>query len=515
MSTALPPLTPARPDLRFERADDVEVRETHISWVFLAGDRAFKVKKPLLLPYLDYRTPAQRLAMCREEVRLNRRLAPDVYFGVRSLVPRAGGGLTLSDADDPAAGEYAVEMRRFDEADTLAARLSRGAAGRDDIARLGRRLALFHGDAAAERRGDGAELVKRALDDTLATLRSQVAPGQRPRLAAHERMAAAVLSSLWEQLDARGTRGSIRDGHGDLRLEHVVLEDDALAIVDCVEFAPGLRRIDVAADLAFPVMELHRLGRADFADGLVAAYRDAGGDPGDDPLLALLAAYRAYVRAKVAFTRARQRDRDADEDADALLGLAARLLWRALAPSVIVIAGVSASGKSTLAELVAAESGFTLLSTDALRKARAGLASTARAPDSLYTDAVNRATYAALGRAAADAAGQGAIVDGTFRRRSDRAAFFAELGENVTSLVVECRAPARVLRDRAAAREHDDRRVSDADRHVVDAQIGAFEPLDEVAAHDHLLLRADRDPVELVSELGEAAARHATASPAR
>ena len=205
------------------------------------------------------------------------------------------------------------------------------------------------------------------------------------------------------------------------------MHDGELAIVDCVEFAPGLRRIDVAADLAFLVMELHRVGRGELASALVTAYREAGGEPGSDRLLGLLAAYRAQVRAKVAFTRETQRHCDAHDEADSLLQLAARLLWKALTPLVLVVAGISASGKSTLADALAAESGFALLGTDAVRKSRAGLASTARAPVSLYADAVNRATYTALGRAADAAAHSGVIVDGTFRRRTDRDAFFTEL----------------------------------------------------------------------------------------
>jgi aminoglycoside phosphotransferase family enzyme/predicted kinase len=512
------PTTPPRtiaspPDLRLARDDPVSLRETHISWVFLAGDSAYKIKKPLHLPYLDYRTPARRLAMCQAEIDLNRRLAPGVYLTVRSLVPLDGGGLALSVADDPAATDYAVEMRRFDDGDTLAARLHSGTAGAAEIGRLGRRLAAFHAGAETFIESDGAERVKRSLDDNFATLRGQVAAEARPWLAAHERMAGALLAERWDELDARAAAGRIRDGHGDLRLEHVLLDGD-IAIVDCIEFNPDLRRIDVGADLAFLVMELHRIDRRDLAAVLVAEYRAAGGDPGSDVLLALLAAYRAQVRAKVALTRAEQ-DRAGTDEAGALLRLSARLLWQSLTPLVIVVAGVSAAGKSTVAAALAEESGFPHLRTDVIRKSRAGLAPTAHAPSTLYDDTRNLETYAALGDEAKADADSGVIVDGTFRRKRDRRAFFAGLGPEAEVLVVECRVPADVLLARAASRERDTHRVSDADATIVAAQLGAFEPLDEIAAGDHVLLRTDRPADQVVSEITEAAARRASASRAR
>jgi aminoglycoside phosphotransferase family enzyme/predicted kinase len=513
--TTLRPPSPPRPDLHLDLRGDVEVRETHISWVFLTRDRAYKVKKPIQLPYLDYLTPARRLAMCRAEVELNRRLAPAIYVGVRGLVPRREGGLALASAEDPEAVEFAVEMRRFDEADTLDARLRAGAAGADELARLGRKLADFHDRAPVEPAEDGAERVKRALDDTFATLRGQLGPDARRFVAARERMAGGILAAAWDELDRRATGGRIREGHGDLRLEHVILGDLGPAVVDCVEFDRGLRSIDVAGDLAFLVMDLHRLGRGDLAPVLVAAYREAGGDPGSDALLALLAAYRAYVRAKVALTRTAQHGPAGREDANQLLDLAARLLWHALTPLTLVVAGVAATGKSTLAASLAAESGFGLVSTDVLRKRLAGLEPTARAPRSLYDDEHDRETYAALGREAAAGAAHGVVVDGTFRRAVDRNAFFAVRDEDAPLVLVECRAPASVLLARAEARSRAPSRVSDADTAVVARQLAAFEPVDELDAPDHVLLRSDRPVADLVSEVGEALARRAGASPAR
>jgi aminoglycoside phosphotransferase family enzyme len=215
---------PSPPDLRFADGCEEDVRETHISWVFLAGRRAYKVKKPVVLPFLDYGTPARRRIMCRAEVALNRRLAPDVYIGVRSLVPAGGGRLRLGGEDDPTAVDYAVEMRRYAEADTLRARLAAGTAGPAELAAVGERLAAFHAAAEPRLRPDGAEAVKRALDDNFATLRTLVtAPEHRASVTQAERSAGALLTAAWGELNARAAAGRVRDGYGDLRLEHVLL----------------------------------------------------------------------------------------------------------------------------------------------------------------------------------------------------------------------------------------------------------------------------------------------------
>jgi aminoglycoside phosphotransferase family enzyme/predicted kinase len=488
---------------------ETEIEETHISWVFLTGDRAYKVKKPVVLPFLDYGAPARRLAMCRAEVELNRRLAPDVYVGVRSLVPAGDGRLELAAEDDPDAVDYAVEMRRYPADATLAARLAAGTARRGELTALGDRLAHFHATAQRCVTPDGAEAVKRALDDNFASLDSLVRePAERRALARAERFADAFLTRAWDELDRRGAGGLVRDGHGDLRLEHVLLEH-GVEIVDCVEFNAGLRQIDVSADLAFLVMELHEAGRPDLAAVLVRAYRAAGGDPGSDALLAFFAAYRAQVRAKVALTRGGQLGHSASATGESvhaatLLRLGGRLQWAARSPLVVVVAGVAASGKTTLAKALADESGFAVVSSDVMRKRRAGLAPTDRAPASLYSADANRATYAALGRGAAAAAGAGVIVDATFRNRADRDAFRERLPAGTPLLVVECRVPKDMLVARARARARDVQRVSDAGADVVRAQLRSRDPLDELDPHAHLPLRADQPVGELVAAIADA-----------
>jgi len=510
-------LPPSPPDLRFGDGSAEDVRETHISWVFLSGARAYKVKKPVVLPFLDYGTAERRRRMCRAEVALNRRLAPDVYLGVRSLVPAPGGGLRLGEGDDPEAVDFAVEMRRYPEADTLAARLAAGTAGPAELAAVGERLAAFHGAAEPHLRPDGAEAVKRALDDNFATLRTLTADAEERAAVAHaERAAGAFLTAAWHELDERSRSGRLRECHGDLRLEHVLLGPE-VEVVDCVEFNEGLRRIDVAADLAFLVMELREAGRGDLANVLVRSYRAAGGDAGSDGLIAFFAAYRAEVRAKVALMRADQLsggDRFSRERAHetALLALATQLRWTARAPLVLALAGLSASGKTTVATALAAASGFTHLNSDVVRKRTAGLDPTDRAPESLYTGPVSRTTYTELGRLAAARAAGGVIVDATFRRRADRDAFRTALGDGANVLFAECRAPASVLEARASARTGEAGRVSDAGPAVVRRQRLDAEPLDEIAPRDHVLLRSDRPVAGILADLADALDRRAAES---
>jgi aminoglycoside phosphotransferase family enzyme/predicted kinase len=475
--------------------DGAEVRTTHGSRVFLAGDRAYKVKKPVALGFLDYSTLERRRALCGEEVVLNRRLAPGRYLGVRALVPD-GDRLRLAAEDDPAAVEYAVEMRRYREQDTLAARLSAGSAGVPELAALGRRLAGFHAAVPADATPGAAERAARRMDDTLLAL-AGLAPdaGARARVARSARTAGALLAASWDELEARGRAGRVRDGHGDLRLEHIVLEH-GIEVVDCLEFDPGLRRIDVAEDLAFLVMELHERRRPDLARVLVDAYRRAGGDAGADWLLAAFAAYRAEVRAKVAWLRAAQRSSPAAAAADrdhgtALLALATRLRWAAHAPLVLMVAGLSGSGKTTVADALGVESGYRRLSADVVRKQRAGIAPTRPAPAAAYGDAASRATYHDLGRRARILAPEGVIVDATFRRRADRDAFHAALGTGVPVLHVECRAPAAVLEARIQARAGRPGQVSDAGPEVLRAQLAAPAGYDELPAAGHVPVRTD------------------------
>ena len=474
--------------------DEVELRETAISLVFLAGERAYKVKKPVRLPFLDYADPQRRRQLCFEEVRLNRRLAPDVYLGVRAIV--RDGELMLADGDRDDALEWAVEMRRLPEQCTMAALLDAGRLGRDQVRAVGRRLAAFHADAEAPAEPPGPGAVKRPSDENFqALLDLELSPRERRRAVAAERFFDAFIAGHRDQIAARAARGCVRDGHGDLRLEHVLLVDDGVIAYDCVEFDADLRRIDVAGDLAFLVMELVSHHADALAGELVDAYRGAGGDPGENALLAFYAAYRAWVRAKLAFL--------ADADATPLVDVAERLRWRARLPLILVLCGVTASGKTTVAERLADASGLQVLSSDRVRKELAGLDPAARAPAERYGAAASRRTYEEIGARAADCLRRdgGAIVDATFRHPDQRRAFAERLGRHAPVLYAECRAPRRVLLDRARARTRDQQRVSDATVEMVDRQLAEWRPLDDVPAAAHLALRTDREAGEIADEL--------------
>jgi hypothetical protein len=480
---------------------DVDLHETHISWVFVAGDRAYKVKKPVVLPFLDYGTAERRHAHCREEVRLNQRLAPDTYLGVRSIIRLADGRFELGPEDHLDAIEHVVEMRRLPNDRTLAAFVREGDVPVRLADHIGAELARFHDEAERVETGAAADL-RRRLDENAATLRELLDDPADIQLAvAVERALSALARRLRPRLDEREAAGRVRECHGDLRAEHLVI-DRGIQIFDCIEFDLALRTIDVGNDLAFLVMDLEDRGAGALADAIVAAYRRAGGDPGDDALLAFFAAYRAAVRAKIALLRG-----DGPQATRRLLRLARRLAWGAREPLVIVVCGPSAAGKTHLARALAKASGLPRLSSDVTRKRLAGLAPHERGGPELYSFEASYVTYAQLGRLAAAAVeqGAGAIVDATFRSEDHRAVFLAELGRRSERLVlfVECRAAADVMVQRAQRRLADPARESDAGPDLSLSQLALFEPLDEVPATQHVVLRTERPVGQLIDELEE------------
>lgn len=460
--------------------DAVEVRQTHISAVFLAGPYAYKVKKPLDLGFLDFTTLERRRHFCLEEVRLNRRLAPDVYLGAVPVSSR-GAGLRMDGEGE--ALEWAVWMRRLPDRATLAHRLEAGEADPAVVDALARRLAAFHARAEA---GDHvsacgrwrvvARNARENFEQTAAHAGPLVDPGpwERARALTEEHLAASR-----DLVEARARRGVPRDTHGDLHLDHVYLfperrPPDDLAVVDCIEFNERFRYADPVADVAFLAMDLGFAGRRDLARGFCEAYLEAAGDREGEALLPLYTAYRAAVRAKVEGMKACEpevaaADREAARQsarAHWLLALGS-LEAPGRRPCLVLVGGLPGTGKSSLARALGSGAGFEVVSSDGVRKELAGLAPTdsgrAAFGEGIYAAPWNERVYGECLRRAEEglARGRRVLVDANFKEERRRLAFLeAARRWAVPLLFLECRAPAAVVRRRLEERRGD---ASDAD----------------------------------------------------
>lgn len=484
----------------------VEVLQTHCSVVFLAGADVFKVKKPVNLGFLDYSTLARRKAACEAELRLNRRLAPDVYLGAVP-VTRARGGLALGGRGEIV--DWAVHMRRLPAEATFDARLAAGRLGEEELALLARRLALFH--AGAER---GPDVQRDASFDRFAAVvrgnleQARACVGATLDAAVHARLVERTEAELERRrplLEERHERGLPCDGHGDLRLEHVYLLDGAagpeVVLVDCIEFDDSFRRADPAGDVGFVAMDLEFAGRRSLADAFVRAYADAAADPRVAELVPLHVAYRHVVRGKVRGIEARETEVDAESRARAaarsrahFLAALSRLERPDLRPALVLVSGLPGTGKSTLARALAARCGFERVSSDEMRKSLAGAPPEARGLP-LYSQDWTERTYAALlsrARAALLAGGR-VLVDASFHRRARREAFRALAAElRLPFLVLWCRAPRDLALARLASRRGD---ASDADAGVHEAMSSSWEPFDDDEPHAALDAACGADAV--------------------
>ena len=462
----------------------VAVHETHASWVFVAGEHAYKVKKPLALGFLDYSTLALRHNACREEVRVNQELAPGIYLGVRAVV-RSENGFRIVDDGAPAAVEYVVEMRSFSDEQTFAGLITAGSLTRAHVRAAARRLAAFHRSADAVA-GWGADRVLALWRRNVEELR-HAGPPAAWDLDVAAGFGEAFVRAHEPEFRRRARLGLARDGHGDLRCEHV-LAGPPVRVVDRIEFDPRLRRNDIACDLAFLAMDLEASGEPWAACELLSAYRDAGMDPGTETLRSFYAAHWALVRAKVTLIAAGEHDGAARVEqlrrAQQLWLLGERLCWRARAPLAIVVCGPAASGKSVLAGELSRRSQMPVVSSDAVRKRLAHLAPSQPAREEHYSAGFTRATYEQLTREALLALQrrEGVIVDATCRSRADRAVLLDGLrGAGVPLLIVRCEVPLELSLERAARRLGDPQRVSDATPQIAEEQFGSFEDFDEVS----------------------------------
>lgn len=426
--------------------------ETHISWVLLAGGDAFKFKKPLRLPFLDYSTIESRRACCLEEVRVNRRLAPTLYRGVLPVTAGPSGPVL---GGDGSVLDYAVHMARFPDGALFSERLRTGRLGASEVDALADLLARFHAQAPRAESGSGlaepAQRRERALA-ALAGAAVSAPPGLVRALRAWTESQAQALSPLWA---ARREQGLIREGHGDLHLANLIVLDEGIAAFDAIEFDASLRWIDVFDDIAFPVMDFDAHGRRDLAFRLLNRWLDHLGGHADLQALRFAAVYRALVRAQVCALR----DEAAEPSTARYLETALR--WTEPSPpGLTLMHGLPGSGKSWESQRLL-EQGAIRLRSDVERKRLAGLdmlADSRAAGMALYDRAASERTYAHLlaQAAAVLAAGFPVVLDAAFLKHAERqAARDLAAAHQVPCTIVSCAAPLQVLRERLQSRVGD------------------------------------------------------------
>lgn len=477
------------PDAFPDAGSSVVVHETHISWVFLIGDHAYKVKKPITTDFLDYGTLKQRHRLCHEELRLDRRYAADLYLGVVPIT-LVNGSVRVEGEGDPI--EYAVKMRRFPDRALLSERLDEGKLTGEEVFQLAKAVAKFHQDAAKCERefaqgwpnfvitnaNEISDQLKRSLTgDSAATVDSV------------QRWCNEYFNKHRPTFTQRVDNGFVRECHGDLHLENVVHWNDRLILFDGIEFNERFRWIDVMSDAGFLAMDFASRGHLDLSRSFMNAYLEQTGDHASMVLLRWFLVYRALVRSLVASMRIDQpgvSDVDriaAIEDCRSHVNLAHRFTHKET-PGLWIMHGVSGSGKTTLSELVVQQRNAIRLRSDIERKRHFGLTAVQRPTDQmrekLYCETANQATYTRLRRLTRDIlqSGFSVVVDATFLKVHDRE-LFHELAkrEDVSFAIFDCHADENTLRQRVADRMAKNTDASDADLEVLEQQLASREPL--------------------------------------
>lgn len=498
-------LTPERyPD----QAKHVELVETHTSWLLLAGDFVYKIKKPITLPFLDYGSLDKRLECCKTELRLNRRFAPDLYLDVVTIVgtpenPR------FSNSGCPI--EYAVKMRRFAENGRLDRVCDRDELEPAHVSALANAIATFHHDAdiapGNTRFGMPDEVVTPALENfrELDSLLSD--EGCKLKLDTLLTWTRSEFHRLATHFSTRKTAGYIRECHGDLHLGNIVLIDGQVTLFDCIEFNEDYRWIDVASDIAFTYIDLLDHHQPGLAGWLVNEWLCLSGDFDAIPVFRFYAAYRALVRAKVAAIRSSQTDGDISK-AREYIELAERVTLPPK-PTLTITHGLSGCGKTTVSTrlLLGDKNGSTLrLRSDIERKRLFGLTTAAKSNSSvdagIYSKDAHQLTYQRLHDLTKTllTSGWSVIVDAAFLQHAERDSFrmlAVELG--LDFFILAPHASPEQLRERITGRLESGHDASEATLEVLAKQMACIEPLDKIE-REHLLLSAELPGCGEISE---------------
>ena len=456
---------------------EVEVARTHGALVFLAGDRAYKLKRAIAYDYMDFSTPERRRAMLQRELDLNRPAAPEIYHDLVAVTREADGTLALDGAGEPV--EWVLRMRRFPAQAELAEVARRGSVDAALAARIGRVVAGYHADAPRAGVGDGAARIARIVADILGSLAQMDDVLDGAAVADLRARAEATLGRVGGLLDARAAAGFVRRCHGDLHLGNLVLIEGRPVPFDALEFDERLATIDVLYDLAFLLMDLMHVDLRPAANAVLGHYLAHADEPAHHDGLAalpLFLALRAAIRAMVAVQRARLADDPAEGEAAARAYLAEAAAYVAPPPPVLVaVGGLSGSGKTTLAAGIApgigAAPGAVHLRSDIERKVMFGVDPLEKLPPEGYRPEISAQVYARLRARAEKALGAGhaVVLDAVHDIETERAAaeaLAARAGVPFHGLWLEAEPEALIARVRARRGD-----ASDADADVVRHQL--------------------------------------------
>jgi len=497
----------------------VDLIETHISWVLLTGKFAYKIKRPVHYAFVDLRSSERRRSLCHEEVRLNRRFAPALYLGVRAIRRRKGAARI--GGPGPVI-EHAVRMRQFRHSQELDALLQAQRIEPAELAAFGAELARVHAALpvarAAQGWGEPGAQIAGIKHNAAECVRAGAALGDTAALRDIQARLGAWADAAWPLLARRFAARRVRECHGDLHAGNIARYSERLLPFDCLEFDAALRWVDVADEVSFLLADLEARRRPLHAQGFLAGYLNTSGDYQVCLLAPLFKAHRALVRAKImALTAAaRGTTRAAAREARRRFRTYLACAQRALAPArpaLVLMTGLSGSGKTWLAERLAPPLQAVHLRSDIERKRLAGLAPLARSASALarglYARKMTVTVYERLAASAADALAGGytTIVDATFVRADDRLRFrtlAARLGVNLC--IVYCQVPRKLLDKRIVGRSRRRRDPSEANIDVLRWQEAQFTP---PAAHEAgLVLEAARlTPHQIVRRIAAAAAR--------
>lgn len=495
----------------------VQLVETHISWVLLTGQFAYKIKRPVKYAFVDLRGADRRAFFCAEELRLNRRFAPELYIDVCDITLAADGARIGGPGE---VIERAVRMRQFDRSEELDRLLARGAVTPAELETFGRDFALIHAVLPLaqpdERYGCAATVNAIVLENFEQCAQASHLLGTEEQLRVLREKLVARLEAAESSIARRRAEGRVRECHGDLHSRNIVRYAGRLHAFDSMEFEPAFRWIDIADDIAFLLMDLEAQGASLHAQAFRGGYLAQSGDYGACRVLRLYEIHRALVRAKVAALEAAAATDPAVRETTMAQHRAyldcARGMLAPQAPTLLLMHGLSGSGKTWLAQQLASALGAVHLRSDVERKRLAGLAEHARSNSEqgqgLYAREISERVYQRLAQCAEDSltGGFSTIVDAAFQRREERA-LLRELAlrHGVRLQVIRCGAPRPLLEQRLVERRKSGADASEADVAVLRWQEGHLEPID--AAEGLAVIDAETTRAQIVAEVFEAARR--------